>query len=315
MSPSYIMNSGYVSALSAAYSMTVLCLQYLTFECFDQHCSETSRVASAMQGDMAFQDYAVAHWCDHIIQLADISLKQDVCRITSNNELSDAVEDFSNQFEHDLATSQTTTHNTVPDSIANIPYSTLLGALWTHSTTVQAQKDDSADVVSLSSLSFSLSHNRKAIEEAAMSGDSDQYKLQQLDTFYGKNLFKCPRRTCYFFHQGFDSARRREDHNDRHERPFRCPEDDCPAQIFGMASQKELDKHQKKVHPGASSGPPKFARLKRAKVAGDGSVSLKCEWCHQHFSRRYELRRHVRFHASLLRGRASVIIEVPERSS
>lgn len=272
--------------------MTVLCLQYLSFECFDQHCSVTSRRASSLQGDMAFQDYAVAHWCDHIIQLVDISTKQSTY-IISHNELSVAVEDFSTQFEEDLAASPMT-HGRVPDPIANFPCSALLGVLWTHSNTVQAQKDDRADIVSLSSLAYSLAENRKAIEEAVVSSHSNRNKVQQLETFYGKNFFKCPRRTCYFFHQGFDSARRREDHNDHHERPFRCPENDCPAQTFGFTSQKELDKHQKRIRPGASDGPPRFARLKRAKMEGDGSSSLRCALCHQYFSRRYELRRHLR---------------------
>lgn len=274
--------------------MTVLCLQYLSFECFDQHCSMTSRVASALQGDMAFQDYAVAHWCDHLIQLVDTSSKQDISRITSNNELSHAVDDFSNQFEQDLATSPTTTHGTMPDSIADFPCSGLLGALWTHSNKVQAQKDDRADLVSLSSLAFSLTQNRKAIEEVAVSNHSDQNKVQQVDAFYGKNIFKCPRRTCYFFHEGFDSSRRREDHNNHHERPFRCPEDDCPAQTFGFTSQKELDKHQKRMHPGATNGPARFARLKKAMIVEDGSNSLRCALCHECFDRRYKLRRHLR---------------------
>lgn len=242
---------------------------------------------------MAFQDYAVAHWCDHIIQLVDISSKQNASHTMSDNLLSTAVEDFSTQFEEDLATSRMK-YDTIPDSIANLPCSALLGALWTHSNTVQAQRDDRADIVSLSSLASSLKQNRKAIEDAVVASHSDRNKTQQLDIFYGKNLFKCPRRTCYFFHQGFDSARRREDHNDHHERPFRCPEDDCPAQTFGFTSQKELDKHQKRIHPGASNGPAKFARLKRDKMADEGSSSLRCAVCHQYFSRRYELRRHLR---------------------
>lgn len=256
-------------------------------------------MASALQGDMAFQDYAVAHWCDHIIQLVDCSSKQNISCITPDNELSHAVEDFSNQFEQDLADCPTTTHHTIPDSIENFSCFALLGALWMHSKTVQGQKDDRGDVVSLSSLAFCLTQNRRVIEEAAVSSHSDQSKTQQLDTLYGKNLFKCPRRTCYFFHQGFDSGRGRKDHNDQHERPFRCPEDDCPAQTFGFTSQKELEKHQKRTHPGAGNGPAKFARLKKDKFKGGDSSSLRCALCHRYFSRRYELRRHLRVEMSL----------------
>ncbi|KAI7778317.1 hypothetical protein LA080_002426 [Diaporthe eres] len=85
--------------------------------------------------------------------------------------------------------------------------------------------------------------------------------------------------------KGFDPARRCEQHNDHHERRFRCPEDDCPAQIFKFISQKELDKYQKKIHRGATNGPARFARLKKAKIDGDESNSLRCALCHQHFSR------------------------------
>jgi hypothetical protein len=47
-------------------TLAALCLQYLTFECFDAELSTDLLQTYAGQGYFAFQEYAVAHWTHHL---------------------------------------------------------------------------------------------------------------------------------------------------------------------------------------------------------------------------------------------------------
>jgi hypothetical protein len=51
---------------SVECELAVLCLQYLTFPCFDTDCDEEDLLEYALQGHLGFQDYAAAHWFHHV---------------------------------------------------------------------------------------------------------------------------------------------------------------------------------------------------------------------------------------------------------
>jgi hypothetical protein len=76
--------------------------------------------------------------------------------------------------------------------------------------------------------------------------DGDQ--KTQLQAIYGKNMFKCPRLSCRYFYVGFSVAGERDQHIDKHLRPFRCDVIGCPSTTLGFSATKELAKHKKEVH-------------------------------------------------------------------
>ncbi|RYP30902.1 hypothetical protein DL767_006034 [Monosporascus sp. MG133] len=75
--------------------------------------------------------------------------------------------------------------------------------------------------------------------------ESERIKMRQI---YGADLYKCPRLSCRFFYNGFASKTQRDQHVDKHLRPFRCDVTGCPSAAMGMSSEKELGKHKKTAH-------------------------------------------------------------------
>ncbi|RYP73035.1 hypothetical protein DL771_003903 [Monosporascus sp. 5C6A] len=75
--------------------------------------------------------------------------------------------------------------------------------------------------------------------------ESERIKMRQI---YGADLYKCPRLSCRFFYNGFASKTQRDQHVDKHLRPFRCDVAGCPSAVMGMSSEKGLKKHKKIAH-------------------------------------------------------------------
>jgi hypothetical protein len=71
--------------------LAILCLRYLTFECFDSELSELKTSEFLMGGYYAFQDYAALHWVDHLVCYVDA-----FCASSSphSDDLGGAIEDF-----------------------------------------------------------------------------------------------------------------------------------------------------------------------------------------------------------------------------
>jgi hypothetical protein len=86
--------------------LTALCLQYLTFECFDLHIELEPLRSLACQGYLVLQDYAIANWSCHL--RAIVKDAEEVLGSLSEAqaalcELDDAVKDFAERYGDDIA--------------------------------------------------------------------------------------------------------------------------------------------------------------------------------------------------------------------
>ena len=66
---------------------------------------------------------------------------------------------------------------------------------------------------------------------------------ESLQKHYGNSLFKCPRRSCKWFQDGFPSQGERNKHVKAHERPFKCSNLRCDFATMGFLSQFQLAQH------------------------------------------------------------------------
>ncbi|KAK9783909.1 putative C2H2-type domain-containing protein [Seiridium cardinale] len=88
---------------------------------------------------------------------------------------------------------------------------------------------------------------REAIKiiHSNLTGADDKAKMEQI---YGQNIFKCPRFSCRYFCSGFGTADQRNQHIDKHLRPFRCTIVGCPSYNLGMNTEKDLIKPTREEH-------------------------------------------------------------------
>lgn len=92
-----------------------------------------------------------------------------------------------------------------------------------------------------------VGHIRAAIEEV-YTVSTASHQLNDLVKMYGSKIFKCPRLSCRYFYDGFLTASERDQHLNKHLRPFRCTVLGCPLSSLGLESSEKLSKHFENTH-------------------------------------------------------------------
>lgn len=290
------MESGYIPQFLAEQSTTTLCLHYLALDCFEEHPSAVSRSRFAEEGYFAFQDYAVVHWIDHLLALLNSTEITNSVQ-PGDKGTSDACIIFGDRYSDDLLNpSKEETSSPDRDLYGGMECFPILCAIWRHAKAVRAFSDDRRDKVSLQSLRRSFKDSRTTLEDIFRKFKENRSKMDTLNDLYGTKWFKCSKLSCYYFHEGFNSESSREDHDSRHERPFRCEAEDCPAAVVGFGSLKELEKHKRNMHPGIDKLSATFARLKKGRYSKVDIAKYPCPRCSKSFSTRIECRVHMSVH-------------------
>jgi DNA-directed RNA polymerase subunit RPC12/RpoP len=308
---SYIADIGYVHTSIVECNLTALCLQYFTFECFEQDIGPEKLLDFAAKGYFAFQDYAIANWSHHFHAmvghgqhlLAIDSDKKDaheqhLLAIDSDKkdavqELEVALSDFADNYEEDILQETVVgSSERACEAFRQCNFYHSLRSVWSHIYRHQERGIDARNDVSLKVLGEALARNRRMLEDLASSANCSFTRQRDLDSFYGDKVFKCSKLTCFYFHEGFTDAKNRALHINRHDRPFRCTFPDCSVTEFGFSSSKDLDKHMRSFHPESNDLAVTFAATKPV-IA---STSWVCHKCDKRFTRGFHLRSHMRSH-------------------
>lgn len=252
---------------------------------------------SALEGGFSFQDYAAAKWPDHIRAIIDIEPDRLLAETKSQalEELQVALVEFASYYEDELRNAsidKTAEKACEPSAVSKI-YSSLLH-VWNHISQHHAQGPKFRDDISIQALRLSIFRNRKLIEElSAGKMPTSVEERERLTLFYGKKVFKCPRITCFYFHDGFKTSADLAHHINRHDRPFVCVFPDCSVAEFGFASNKDLLKHQRFFHPDTVDEENAFSTAPRPTTV---VAKWRCETCGKLFTRGFHMRNHIRSH-------------------
>lgn len=294
----HLFNSGYIPLSIAELSMSALCLNYLTFDCFEEHIDASQLTQLGKDGYFAFQDYAIAHWVDHLLAWIHSLSDPTKTKLNVEKEASDTFLVFGDRFSADLRASSINEQLILScDKLQYLTCFPVIVDLWRHTKSYKALQDDRQDKVSLLSLGKALERNRSVLEDLERLAASGTSEADLLRSLYGENWFKCSRISCFYFHEGFQSRSSRQAHYDRHDRPFRCEEEDCPAGAIGFASLKELEKHKRNMHPGIDKLSSTFARLKKGSAVEALLEKYPCPHCPSRFASRLDCRCHMISHS------------------
>lgn len=89
---------------------------------------------------------------------------------------------------------------------------------------------------------------RKALEKTLASSKGNDILERNLVTFYGPELFKCPRISCKHFTDGFSTEEARDQHFQKHKWSFTCTYPGCPFGTLGFNSIRDLNRHFTSSH-------------------------------------------------------------------
>ena len=276
-------------------NLTALCLQYLVFECFEKDLEPDKLRGFALNGYFAFQDYAIAKWFHHFRAMTEhgkILCPGDSETEVALTEINEAIDDFTDYYEEISQENVVEGSKKACEAFKECSFYDNLLLIWSHIYRHQDKDFEARNDVSIKVLSEALQRNRNLIEALTSSNISYLEKKRDLSTFYGGKRFKCPKITCFYFHEGFKDAKSRDAHINRHDRPFNCTSPDCSVAEFGFASNKDLEKHMRSFHPEISDQAKSFP----ATSAVRAKTPFLCHLCDKRFTRGFHLRSHIRNH-------------------
>jgi hypothetical protein len=199
-----------------------------------------------LEGQFAFQDYAVAKWFQHVNAFVEFG-KELLDNYERDEELirgmSQAIDSFMDQYhEEDFHKDDKIVAECRENckSFAEQEFYKDLVALTSHIYTFQKKGFEARHKVSIKSLEDALNRNRKLMEDTV-----SKLKGAELETFKqfydNERPYKCTKITCMYFSEGFKDAKSKKRHVNIHDRPFQCEVHDCLG-AEGFANSKDLEK-------------------------------------------------------------------------
>ena len=275
------------------FSLSVLCLSYLTLPQFDQRLKDDDIGVDIRNGSHAFYDYASACWAMHLESAISKNRSED--RLT---ELCETLETFI-ESHWSWSAKELQIPKKIEKTLVFLKSSARINEIsqalaWYHKQTgihgSGPTEDDALDLGQITTKSRAVLEQMKSRPFS----DSEMREMQQL---YGSNWFKCSRINCYFYHHGFSTLNQREIHDSKHDRPFLCYVIGCHVTSFGCTTIKDLYKHLFEYHGIDMSDGPEFPNPRKRRISDTptpNEASFHCDRCNRQFTRRYTLKTHIK---------------------
>ncbi|KAH7333141.1 hypothetical protein BKA65DRAFT_40515 [Rhexocercosporidium sp. MPI-PUGE-AT-0058] len=292
----HIASSNYISRSLVDTSLATLCLQYLTFEIFTSEIDDEHLKRSIQAGALSLQDYVVAKWMEHIHMIVtnkSCLLPKDPCVSDQTTEVTRALDEFSTLYETDILEYEMTTRVEQDcEAFQMLPlYENLLN-IWNHASEHASKGSSAKDKISIKQLRVAVMRSREILEKITAESSPQSLENAELDVLYGEKRFKCPKVTCYYFHEGFKDVKSRDLHINRHDRPFSCSFPDCSIVEFGFSTNKDLEKHRRFFHPEMEEQANSFNAIAKTTTL----TPFECNICGKKFTRGFIHKHHLLSH-------------------
>ncbi|KAF8454286.1 hypothetical protein BDZ91DRAFT_562030 [Kalaharituber pfeilii] len=221
----FLTKGNYLDLVSAEANLAHLCVNYLTFDCFNRTLPGNEIRQFVLNGYFSFQDYAALYWLDHVEVLCDKSSAdvQQIAKIAGavkhllQQQLNTESIDWKKIKIRKAVQSSFEALKDFPEvyqSLARLG----LGAAQLRKA---SRQDGTLGQFTLDFLHLKghIIEVRKQLEEAFQTFSPPE-RPRILEQAYGMHWFKCSRPTCAYFSEGFTSRQARERHEERHERLF-----------------------------------------------------------------------------------------------
>ncbi|KAK5046236.1 hypothetical protein LTR84_008379 [Exophiala bonariae] len=302
----YLIRSTFVDFASAQINLASLCLDYLSFDCFESGHEAEQVKQSSLKGCFAFQDYAAAHWPDHTTAVINAGSSALSGHGQAGDMFKSALLDFLTHYELEPvedSADQGLDLSCLPfrDESYAANTSHIVGMIRQQ----KAKGNKGLDEIIPNELERVVLANRAQIEQLTL---ADVETRGNLEDFYGRKWYKCPKAACYYFHEGFLTEKERNYHVMRHEYPFRCTDVTCETGYrVGFTTAKLLEKHLTVHHPESKQITAIFTRLKKERSSGahlpkqgtnisTNTGKFSCHICLRTYTRKEKLNNHLRTH-------------------
>ncbi|KAF1809853.1 hypothetical protein P152DRAFT_493542 [Eremomyces bilateralis CBS 781.70] len=293
----YLTKTQYISKPDVECKLASLCLRYLTMDLFDPDLEKTKINQYTLDGWLSLQDYVVSKWFQHLAALAKIYNEEGFKvedSLAALNSLYGSMFRFLDRYADDI--SDEPVHDDVRDDYNKLASHEVyedITRIISHVTRHIEKGPNFRNEICLQSLKKAFGRNRELIKKFSMESSRNSATKGALVGYYGHKRFKCSFVTCPDFYEGFDSAKTRDKHIDRHNRPWVCHVPHCTSISFGFSSNYELEKHMRDYHPDKSDLSALFKLTPKKVIESSKHV---CHICGKSFSRNFHKMSHIRSH-------------------
>jgi hypothetical protein len=242
---SFLIDGNHIDPTFEEFKITRLCLGYLNFRCFQESVPESETKDFVLNGSYSFLDYAAVYWVDHLEEWMLVPSDTE-----STTSIATLVQQFLQNFwsKREVRTAQRREEKAKFSRFESLEFSDqLVNAMLTWKTLQITYGADSINFESLDLLER-ISQVRQSLEMIYGSLKGNDVLQRNLTTFYGPDLFKCPRISCKYFVSGFSTEEARDQHVEKHKRSFSCTYPYCPFGTLGFNSVRDLNRHLANSH-------------------------------------------------------------------
>ncbi|KAI0549688.1 WD40 repeat-like protein [Xylaria curta] len=233
----YLIRRKWLDASLEHAKLAIFCSRYLTSEPFAYDINEVDIISQAAKGYYALQDYAVQFWFDHFqgcaerITRLDTDLYPEVMSVAKMFLVSYGLPSKLGRL------SDMESHEEVARLLECLPR-------------------DGRERTTYLNIEHRTTLIRNALEKIDRSTLHPTVQEILTDLYGNIASYKC-----------FGNVEDRKQHTNRHDRPFRCPSNDCFASRLGYDTRAKLDQHQKTHHPDPENDKIKFPKMATKKKA------------------------------------------------
>lgn len=261
----YLIKTSRISVRTEDLHIAEFCLHYLSFGCFDADLPKSKILDFLRLRYYSFEDYAIAHWLDHVGSSTSQPQPLDASPL---ERLAQKLESF--LIKHGLELLPDPSASTEPkfQSIRHLGFAIQLDGL----AYLACERRSNEKYLDLET---HLRRRRKIYEDVVTSSNPQYEAFRNEMLLSASRWFKCPKRHCDYFFDGFANKEDRDKHINQHERPFRCSFEECPYAKLGYGTETELKRHEKKSHPTGENSEWTFPAYKPKKDLDIFSASKK----------------------------------------
>ncbi|KAL1615551.1 hypothetical protein SLS54_008956 [Diplodia seriata] len=225
-------------------NMTRICFSHLALESHNPGITKESIREYVRRGEYAFTEYSIVHAFDH---LHDTCSQLNADGGFGYQDLCATLHGFTIKCVNAPAKRANGVKST-DKSLAvfkNEPFFQDLRHAAAHVKRFLEKSNDAHDD-NEPALTFNtqLAQVRNVMENMAkLSGIDDD-----LESLYGRDVFKCSESHCQSFYMGFSTEKARDIHCQNHERIWLCTFSGCHSSISGFSSAADIEKHKQTVH-------------------------------------------------------------------
>ncbi|KAH6845783.1 hypothetical protein B0I37DRAFT_381087 [Chaetomium sp. MPI-CAGE-AT-0009] len=244
----FLIAEKHVDPVQGGLQLASLCVDYLNLPGFRDQPGDLPNLV--LNGYYAFMDYAVSYWVRHL-EASLVKLKKNdpgVLRFCESLEIFIELH-YTNPVRKFLVSDRNKARLLCLEDMDS--YEKLQQAVVSTRKQLTFYGELNAAEIALDLAGEPESvveRTRDVLEQLLLTAQTDNAIAESIEKYYGVNLFKCPRLSCKYFSAGFATKEQRDQHLEKHKRPFQCTVAGCPSLALGLSSEKDLKKHMKVAH-------------------------------------------------------------------